>query len=172
MTAPGHLLLVLLVAAPGQPGPEGVWQARYTTAEGRSHEFTLTLEASAGTLSGAISSPRGKVAITDGTVNGREVSFTVTRKSNYDLIDVAFNGSIEGDVMRLTMKVGSREPVVVTARRQGARGAARGVGVPASDESRGSRRAWFCALGRESRSGAEPRSGWNSEECLRGGPAS
>jgi hypothetical protein len=118
MIAPALLVLVLAGLAAGQPGAEGVWRAQYTTTQGRSHEFTLTLKVTDRTLSGTISSPRGSVAITAGTVSGREVSFTVTRRAHYDEIDVTFTGGIDGDVMRLAMRVGPREPIVVTARRE------------------------------------------------------
>jgi hypothetical protein len=118
MTAPALLMVALLGAAAAQPGAEGVWRARYTTTEGRSHEFTLTIKASSGVFSGTISSPRGSVPITEGTLNGRDVAFTVTRRADYDQIDVAFKGSIDGDVMRLTMQVGPREPIAVTGRRE------------------------------------------------------
>jgi hypothetical protein len=120
MTAPVLLVVALLGAAASQPAAEGVWRARYTTTEGRSHEFTLTIKTSGGVFSGTISSPRGSVPITEGTLNGRDVAFTVTRRADYDQIDVTFKGSIDGDVMRLTMQVGSREPITVTARRESA----------------------------------------------------
>lgn len=118
MTAPALLMVALLGAAAGQPGTGGVWRARYTTTEGRSHEFTLTIKANGGVFSGTISSPRGSVPITKGTLNGRDVAFTITRRADYDQIDVTFKGSIDGDVMRLTMQVGRRERIAITARRE------------------------------------------------------
>lgn len=118
MMASAMLMLVLLDAPASQAGAEGVWRAHYTTTEGRSHEFTLTLKASDSALSGTISSPRGSVAITEGTVNGRDVSFIVRRRANYDEIEVTFKGSFDGDVMRLVMRVGPREPIAITAQRE------------------------------------------------------
>ena len=117
MTA-AALIVVLLSAAADQPAAEGVWQARYTTTEGRSHEFILTIKASGGVITGTLSSPRGSVPITEGTLNGRDVAFTVTRRADYDQIDVTFKGRIDGDAMRLTRQVGPREPIAVTARRE------------------------------------------------------
>jgi hypothetical protein len=114
------LALVLVAAAGGQSSAESMWQAEYTTSEGRPHAFTLTLKVSDGTLSGTIASARGSVPITKGAVKEREIAFTVTRRANYDTIDVIFTGTIEGDLMRLSMRVGPRAPVAVTARRQAA----------------------------------------------------
>ena len=102
----------------GQDGADGVWRAKYTTTEGRAHEFTLTIKTSDGAISGTVSSPRGSVPITKGTVTGRDVVFTVTRRANYDQIDVTFKGTIDADVMQLKMQVAEREPVSVTARRE------------------------------------------------------
>jgi hypothetical protein len=118
MIAPAVLTVALLYTAAVQPGAAGVWRAEYKTSNGRSHVFTLTLKANDRTLSGTISSSRGSVAITEGTVDGRDVSFTVTRRANYDAIDITYKGSIDGDVMRLTMRAGAREPIAVTARRE------------------------------------------------------
>jgi hypothetical protein len=101
-----------------QTPTDGVWKARYTNSEGRPHEFTLTIKTSNGAISGTVSSPRGSVPITKGTVVGRDVEFTVTRRANYDQIDVTFTGTIDGDAMRLTMRVGAREATTVTARRE------------------------------------------------------
>jgi hypothetical protein len=105
-------------AAAGPADVDGAWKARYTNTEGRPHEFTLTIKTSDGAISGTVSSPRGSVPITKGTVTGRDVEFTVTRRANYDEIDVTFKGTIDGDSMRLTMRVGAREAITVMARRE------------------------------------------------------
>ena len=114
------LLTIALIpgATPGQTGADGVWRAKYTTTEGRAHEFTLTIKTSDGAISGTVSSPRGSVPITKGTVTGNDVAFTVTRRANYDEIDVTFKGTIDGDLMHLKMQVAEREAVSVTARRE------------------------------------------------------
>jgi hypothetical protein len=114
------LLTVALLAGSdtAQTNADGVWRARYTNTEGRPHEFTLTIKNTDGAISGTVSSTRGSVPITKGTVTGRDIEFTVTRRANYDQIDVTFTGTIDGDAMRLTMRVGVREAVTVSARRE------------------------------------------------------
>jgi hypothetical protein len=107
-------------AAAGQSAADGVWRARYTTSEKRNHEFTLTIKTVDGAITGTVSSTRGSVPITKGTVTGRDVAFTVTRRANYDEIDVTFTGTIDGDTMNLKMQVAGREPVSMTARRDAA----------------------------------------------------
>lgn len=123
------LLMIVLLAAPAaQAGLNGSWWAQYTTTEGRSHEFTLTLNVTGGTVSGTIASARGSVPITEGAADGNDVTFTVTRRSSYDEIDVVFKGGLEGGVLRLDMYVGPRAPIAVTARR----GVAPGTPPPGS----------------------------------------
>ena len=118
------MLLTVALAhagAAGQGTPaDGVWKAQYTTTEKRQHAFTLTIKTADGAISGTVSSPRGNVPITKGTVTGRDVEFTVTRRANYDEIDVTFKGTIDGDLMQLRMQVAGREPVSMTARREAA----------------------------------------------------
>ena len=125
MIAAMLLAMSLVQGAAGQSVADGVWRARYTTTEKRNHEFTLTIKTSDGAISGTVSSSRGTVPITRGAASGRDVDFTVTRRANYDEIDVTFKGTIDGDVMQLTMQVAGREPVSVTARREPAAGGAR-----------------------------------------------
>ena len=123
MIAATLLTIALLQgAAAAASAADGAWQARYTTSEKRNHEFTLTIKTADGAITGTVSSPRGSVPITKGTVTGRDVSFTVTRRANYDEIDVTFTGTIEGDVMKLRMQVAGREAVSMTARREAAAG--------------------------------------------------
>jgi hypothetical protein len=113
--------LVLLKAALTPSGAAGVWQAEYTGSEGRVHRFTLTVQVEPdGTVAGTIASPRGSVAITEGTVTGDEIRFTVRRRASYDEIDVIFTGRVDGDRMHLSMRAGSREPVAVSASRENA----------------------------------------------------
>jgi hypothetical protein len=108
--------------AAAQSSADGVWKARYTTSEKRSHEFTLTIKTSDGAISGTVSSPRGSVPITRGSISGRDLTFTVTRRANYDEIDVTFTGSVDGDVMTLRMQVAGREAMALTAQREGKSG--------------------------------------------------
>jgi hypothetical protein len=120
MIAAAVLTIALLAngGAAAQAGADGVWKARYTTTEKRHHEFTLTIKTTDGAISGTVASPRGSVPITKGTINGRDLTFVVTRRANYDEIDVTFTGTIDGDVMKLRMQVAGREAVSMTARRE------------------------------------------------------
>ena len=118
MNAAAFVTIALLAGGAAQSSADGVWKARYTTSEKRSHEFTLTIKTSDGAISGTVSSPRGSVPITRGSISGRDLTFTVTRRANYDEIDVTFAGTVDGDVMTLRMQVAGREAISMTARRE------------------------------------------------------
>lgn len=119
MIAAAFVTITLLAGGgAAQPSADGVWKARYTTSEKRTHEFTLTIKTTDGAISGTVSSPRGSVPITRGSISGRDLAFTVTRRANYDEIDVTFTGTVDGDVMTLRMQVAGREPIAMTARRE------------------------------------------------------
>jgi hypothetical protein len=95
----------------------GLWKASFTPPDGHHHESTLDLQVTDGKISGKISSKRGSVPITDGKVNGSEISFTVNRKGNGDDITVTFSGTVEKDTMKLKMQYGERQPIPIIARR-------------------------------------------------------
>jgi hypothetical protein len=118
MIAAACLTLALLANPGAQTGADGVWKVRYTTSEQRTHEFTLTIKTGDGAISGTVSSPRGSVPITKGTISGRDLTFIVTRRANYDEIDVTFTGTVDGEVMKLRMQVPGRAAVSMTARRE------------------------------------------------------
>src|SRR5262245_61878961 len=93
----------------------GAWKTSYTNTEGQKRESTLTLKVDGGKLAGTIASVRGNVPIAGGTVDGNHISFTVIRKGNGDEIKIAFDGTVEGDQMKLEMRIGDRPPIPMTA---------------------------------------------------------
>ena len=95
----------------------GVWKTSYRNEEGQTRESDLTLKQEGGKLTGTISSPRGKVEIRDGSVEGERISFRVVRVGNGDEIPITFSGKIEGGVMKLKMQLRDRVPIEMTARR-------------------------------------------------------
>ena len=115
-------MAVLASGAAARREPTACGRRGTPRARNAAHEFTLTIKTSDGAISGTVSSPRGSVPITKGTISGRDLAFTVTRRANYDEIDVTFTGTIEGDVMKLRMQVAGREAVSMTARREAGSG--------------------------------------------------
>ena len=97
----------------------GAWNLAYTTSEGVKMTSTLTLKMEGDKLTGAISSPRGTVALDEVSVTGDDIAFAIIRVGFGDKIRIEYSGKVKGDTMSLTMKAGAREPVQIAAKRAG-----------------------------------------------------
>jgi hypothetical protein len=111
------LLTVLLTVAAHAADVAGAWKTSYTNTEGQTRESTLTLKVDAGKLSGTFASARGTVPLTEGSVQGNRISFTVVRKGNGDAIPIKFTGTVAGSTMKLKMQIRDRPPIPMTATR-------------------------------------------------------
>jgi hypothetical protein len=115
----GVILLVCgaAVSAAADADVAGAWTMTYTTQDGVKMTSTLTLKNEGGTLSGTISSPRGSVPLDEVSITDDDIAFAVIRVGFGDRIRIDYSGKVNGDTMRLKMKVGARDPIDVTARR-------------------------------------------------------
>ena len=78
---------------------------------------TLNLKQDGSNLSGTLAGGRGgEVEISDGKVDGNNVSFTVVREFQGNKVNIKYNGIVSGDEMKLTIETG-RGPQEVTAKR-------------------------------------------------------
>jgi hypothetical protein len=112
-------VLVCLVAAMVALAADASGTWTYQT-EGRRgpQSVTLTLKASGESLTGSISGGRGgAVEISDGKVNGDDISFTVVREFNGNQITTKYTGKVSGDTLNLTIEGPRGEPQTVTAKR-------------------------------------------------------
>ena len=72
---------------------------------------TMTLKADGAKLTGEMEGPNGGTAITDGKVDGDNVSFNVVREMNGNTMKMAYKGVLSGDELKLTMTMeGSDRP--------------------------------------------------------------
>jgi hypothetical protein len=112
-----HVILILFWASIAASAADisGVWNLAYTTENGLRRESKLELKVDGDSLSGILSSERGRAPIEAGKISGDEMGFDLIRKSNNDEITVHFKGRIEGGAMKLTMQYGKRPPVAVVA---------------------------------------------------------
>ena len=78
---------------------------------------TLNLKQTGGELTGTLAGGRGgEVQISDGKVDGNNVSFTVVREFQGNKVTIKYTGVMSGDEMKLTIETG-RGPQEVTAKR-------------------------------------------------------
>jgi hypothetical protein len=78
---------------------------------------TLNLKQDGGSLSGTLTGGRGgEVQISDGKVDGSNVSFNVVREFQGNKVTIKYTGVMSGDELKLTIETG-RGPQEVTAKR-------------------------------------------------------
>ncbi len=88
----------------------GTWTGEQ---QGRNGPMTVTLnlKAEGSTLNGTISGRGGETAISDGKIDGDNVSFTVTREFNGNTMKMKYSGTVSGSEMKLKVeREGSDQP--------------------------------------------------------------
>jgi hypothetical protein len=96
----------------------GKWTAQVEGRRGAQTQ-TLTLTASGNTLTGTLQGGRGgPVEISNGTIDGDSISFTVVREFGENKITQQFKGTVSGGELKLTETGGRRGPVDVTYKKQ------------------------------------------------------
>jgi len=97
---------------------DGKWTAQVEGRRGTRTE-TLMLKASASTLTGTIEGGRGGATeITNGMLDGDNVSFTVVREFRENKITQEYKGTISGNELKLTMSGGRGGTVEMTFKKQ------------------------------------------------------
>lgn len=110
-TSCGAILALLIAAgAPAQQKEQeagvdvsGVWELTSETPRG-SITRKLTLKQDGDSLTGNLESPRGTVAIQNGSVKGDKISFTVVRKRGERSLEIVYTGTVDGDTARGTLE--------------------------------------------------------------------
>lgn len=88
----------------------GLWAADVTgkwTAEMQGQNGTTTttmnLKADGNTLTGTISGRNGDTQISDGKVDGNNISFTVVREMQGNQMKMVYKGTVDGDTIHFTV---------------------------------------------------------------------
>jgi hypothetical protein len=104
----------------------GKWTFEQQGRGGNTMTVTLTLKADGGNLTGTVSGGMGRgggeAQISDGKVDGNNISFSVKREFNGNTMVTTYKGTVDGDTMKLDVTRpgrGGGEPVTtsVTAKR-------------------------------------------------------
>ncbi|HVW08051.1 MAG TPA: hypothetical protein VHC90_05685 [Bryobacteraceae bacterium] len=95
---------------------DGKWTATYET-QGNSITTTWDLKADGTKLTGKASSSFGDRDITDGTIEGNNVSWTENINAGGAAIKVTCKGTLNGDELKLTRTVGDFGSTEGTAKR-------------------------------------------------------
>ncbi len=97
---------------------DGKWTGQVEGRNGPQPQ-TITLKASDNTLTGSVEGGRGgPVEISDGKIDGNNVSFKVIREFQGNKVTQEYKGMVSGSELKLTVSGGRREPSEVTYKKQ------------------------------------------------------
>lgn len=100
--------LGLFVIAASAADVTGKWTAEVPGRGGQAQEMTFNLKADGNALTGTVGSQRGELPISEGKVNGEEISFLVTFKMGENEFKVLHKGKVSGDTIKFTREVEGR----------------------------------------------------------------
>ena len=98
----GAVAMLALLASAWAADVTGKWVAQMPGRDGGTSETTFNLKADGTTLTGSMTTPRGEDAITEGKVNGDEISFVVVRKFGENEMKTTWKGKVAGDEITFT----------------------------------------------------------------------
>ncbi len=111
------LLLVFVVVA-SAADPTGTWKAQVPGRDGNTREMTIVLKAEGAKLTGTISGRGGDQPISDGKVDGDNISFAVVMNFGGNEVKILYTGKVAGDEIKFTsQREGSDQKREFTAKK-------------------------------------------------------
>lgn len=102
--------------------PSGTYKAEVQGRNGNTQTMTMNLKADGGNLTGSITTPRGEMPISDGKVDGDNVSFVQKANFNGNEFVIKYKGKMEGDSIKfersITTPDGQERKTEFTAKKQ------------------------------------------------------
>lgn len=93
----------LVTAAMWAADVTGKWTAEMQGRGGQTMTVTMNLKADGDKLTGTVSGRAGDTDITDGKIDGNNITFTVVREFNGNQIKQNYKGKLDGDVIHFSM---------------------------------------------------------------------
>jgi hypothetical protein len=93
----------LALAALWAADATGKWTAEMQGRNGNTMTVNMNLKADGAKLTGTVSGRNGDTEISDGKIDGDNVSFTVVREFNGNQIKQNYKGKLDGDAIHFTM---------------------------------------------------------------------
>jgi hypothetical protein len=94
----------------------GKWTADITTPRG-TQTVTFDFHVDGATLTGKVTSPRGEGDISEGKIDGDNISFAQVMNFNGNEMKIVYTGKIAGDSIKFSRTMGDRPAVEFTATR-------------------------------------------------------
>ncbi len=89
----------------------GKWTAQVPGRGGQTRETTFNLKAEGTKLTGTVSGMQGDVPITDGKIDGDNISFVTVVKFNDNEFKLVYKGKVSGDEIKFTrVREGGDQP--------------------------------------------------------------
>lgn len=92
------LLAATLLAA----DVNGKWVAQVPGRDGQTREMTFNFKQAGDQLTGSVTTPRGSADISDGKVNGDEISFVQVLEFGGNQMKFLYKGKVSGDEIKFT----------------------------------------------------------------------
>mgnify|MGYP001107132522 CR=1 FL=1 len=106
------VLMAMFTAALSASDVTGTWKGNIETPNG-SIERTFVFQVNGATLTGETSSQfTGKSAITDGNVEGDNISFSITVKFQDNDVKLNYKGKVSGDEIRFSVEAPNGGPAI------------------------------------------------------------
>lgn len=96
-------LLLTLATVLAAADATGKWVAEAPGRDGTPTKQTYTLKVDGAALTGTVAGARGEAPITNGKVDGENISFEVTRERDGQSFTMKYVGKVEGDTLKLTL---------------------------------------------------------------------
>jgi len=80
----------------------GKWVAQVPGRNGQIREVTFNLKADGSTLTGSVTTMRGDAPISDGKIDGDNISFTQIMEFNGNSMKLIYKGKVSGDEIKFT----------------------------------------------------------------------
>jgi len=94
--------MLALLASAWAADVTGKWVAQTPGRDGATSETTFNLKVEGAVLTGTMSSSRGESTISEGKVNGDEISFMIVRKMGENEMKTLYKGKVAGDEITFT----------------------------------------------------------------------
>jgi hypothetical protein len=98
----GAVAVLVLLASAWAADVTGKWVAQTPGRDGAASETTFDLKVEGAVLTGTMTNPRGESTISEGKVNGDEISFMIVRKMGENEMKTLYKGKVAGDEITFT----------------------------------------------------------------------
>lgn len=80
----------------------GKWTAQVPGRNGQTREATFNLKVDGNSVTGTVSGPRGDNPISEGKIDGDQISFSQTMEFNGNTMKIMYKGTVSGDEIKFT----------------------------------------------------------------------